>query len=380
MERPSSSRNIFQILDFFVTEGSDIEEEFDNSDLDPDYIESGISKRSKSTGRIRKKARFRSRSRSSSSYETDTDYSSSSDPSHPGPSKRKRKKKKTRSRPRSISVPSPGARPAPIDPDPDSDDAEMPQAPEDSEPEPEAAEDGWVRNMHNFPLPPPFPANPGIQFQVEDDFSPKKAYDLIITNDLIKFFKAETNRYAREVFAIRREKGDLKEHSRIHQWTAVKQIDIQGFLLILIHMALITKHEIEDYWSTKGIIHSPFVGKIMSRNRFQNILSMFHLCNNQHYGHDPLFKLRHMYDHLRQTFQALFVPYQNVALDETICGWRGPLRFTIYIKDKPVSRGIKLYMLTDSNSAFVFDFEVYAMESHISNRPHDVVMRLMAPL
>ncbi|GFO08454.1 hypothetical protein PoB_003495900 [Plakobranchus ocellatus] len=49
MERRSSSRNIFQTLDFFVTEGSDIEEEFDNSDLDPDYIESGISKRSKST-------------------------------------------------------------------------------------------------------------------------------------------------------------------------------------------------------------------------------------------------------------------------------------------------------------------------------------------
>ncbi|GFO47345.1 hypothetical protein PoB_007385000 [Plakobranchus ocellatus] len=49
MERRFSSRNIFQTLDFFVTEGFDIEEEFDNSDLDPDYIESGISKRSKST-------------------------------------------------------------------------------------------------------------------------------------------------------------------------------------------------------------------------------------------------------------------------------------------------------------------------------------------
>lgn len=124
----------------------------------------------------------------------------------------------------------------------------------------------------------------------------------------------------------------------------------------------------------------------MPRNRFQVILSMFHLNNNINYdspnrpGHDPLFKIHPFYDHLGNTFHALCILDKNISIDEAMCGWRGKLRLKFYIKDKPVSRGIKLYMIADSESAYVYGFEVYDMEPGVSNKPHVVCLRLLQPL
>ena len=48
------------------------------------------------------------------------------------------------------------------------------------------------------------------------------------------------------------------------------------------------------------------------------------------------------------------------------------------MKDKPTPWGIKLYELCESKSAYAF--EIYAAEPDISNKPTDVVLRIMAPL
>ena len=54
--------------------------------------------------------------------------------------------------------------------------------------------------------------------------------------------------------------------------------------------------------------------------------------------------------------------------------------FRVYMKDKPVCWGMKLYELCESSSAYVYDFEIFAADPELSNKLVDVVMRLSAPL
>ena len=52
----------------------------------------------------------------------------------------------------------------------------------------------------------------------------------------------------------------------------------------------------------------------------------------------------------------------------------------VYMKDKPVKWGIKLYELCESGSRYVWDFEIMAHEPGLSNAPFDICQRLIHPL
>lgn len=380
MER-RRERNIFTVFDgnnSTRSESSDSvldSDVFDNSDLDSDYEPDSVRKN--------KRAR-------SSSLDRDD---SSTDPDVPGPSRRPRKKQCNKNRNERNSQIGSLSRDRHETEGGDADNrrnstTENDDRDQDFEEElRDLVEDAseWVANLDNFPNVPSFTGDPGLKFPLTDDISPLDLYNKIITRDMLKLFKSQTNLYAAQSLA-QSQNQNVGEHSKYKTWQTVTILEIEGFLLLLIHMSLIRKHNLQEYWTEKEIIYSPFAGKIMPRNRFQAILSMFHLNDNNKYipqnedNHDPLFKIRPFYEHLQTVFPSLYVPEKNIAIDEAMCGWRGKLRFKVYIKDKPVSRGIKLYMLADSKSAYVYSFEIYAAEPGLSNKPHDVCMRLLRTL
>ena len=79
-------------------------------------------------------------------------------------------------------------------------------------------------------------------------------------------------------------------------------------------------------------------------------------------------------------FQAVYTPEKKVAIDEAMIPWRGKLRFKVYVKNKPTKWGIKIYELCESSSAYLYNFEIYAADARLSNRPVDVCNRLLEPL
>ena len=131
---------------------------------------------------------------------------------------------------------------------------------------------------------------------------------------------------------------------------------------------------------------SSFASSLMVRDRFKMILTFFHLNDNTKYvpagapQHDPLFKLRPLFDTLRTAFMAVYKPLENICIDEALCLWRGHVGFRVYIKNKPVKWGIKLYELCESVSGYVYTLEVYCRYPNISNTPADVVKRLLEPI
>jgi len=105
-------------------------------------------------------------------------------------------------------------------------------------------------------------------------------------------------------------RGPLKPKSVFAQWNTVSIQEISKLFLIIIHMSMLCKSSLQDYWSFQPVIQTPYGASVgMSRDRFLKLLTMFHLNNNNAKGarcqpdYDPLFTIWRVIDTLITKFQ-----------------------------------------------------------------------------
>lgn len=117
--------------------------------------------------------------------------------------------------------------------------------------------------------------------------------------------KAETNAYATEkINKYKRLNANVSPRSMMSKWKGVTVNEIENFLAIIIHMSLVNKPKIQDYWAKHPMLQTTFASKLMKRERFTNILAFFHLNDNSSAvpkvqpGFDPLHEVRPFIDHL----------------------------------------------------------------------------------
>jgi len=88
-----------------------------------------------------------------------------------------------------------------------------------------------------------------------------------------------------------------------------------------------------------------------------------HFDNNDHVGtHQGPSKLSKIYpvlSHLNTKFQSLYLPGQNIAIDDSLTLWTGRLSFRQYIPLKSSKFGIKSYELFESSSGYLWSFIIY---------------------
>lgn len=83
-----------------------------------------------------------------------------------------------------------------------------------------------------------------------------------------------------------------------------------------------------------------------------------------HKHHDNMKKpMYHMYwskDHMFSTqifnFKRIYTPSKNLDIDEYLSLWKGRLKFRVYIPNKRERYGVKIYMLCESPSAYLYSF------------------------
>ncbi|KAK7097638.1 piggyBac transposable element-derived protein 4-like [Littorina saxatilis] len=251
----------------------------------------------------------------------------------------------------------------------------------------------WGRNLRNFPQIPDFSPAPkqGLQdhvFNGIDDPKALDAYSVFFTNDLVQRIQRETNQYARDAIEQKQRQngGTLPPKSAWARWKPVTIPDMRNFFACCIHMGIVKKPRMSDYWSRHPALHASYCSQLMSRNRFMDILSFLHMNDNTtsvpfgEEGHDPIHKIRPLVTHLNTKFQETYIPDKTICVDEAMCPFKGRSKFRVYMKDKPTKWGFKFYELCDSSTGYVFHFEMFCADRRLSNKPYDVVMRLMVPL
>ena len=94
----------------------------------------------------------------------------------------------------------------------------------------------------------------------------------------------------------------------------------------------------------------------MSRARFEAIMRFLHFGDGPTFAGDRLGKVRLLINHLNQVMSDLYVPDENVSLDDSMMLWRGRLLFRQDIKNERPKYGIKYYELCNHDGLILRTF------------------------
>lgn len=177
----------------------------------------------------------------------------------------------------------------------------------------------------------------------------------------------ETNTYFAERFNLLQNGNKLKDVSRMNKWNDTTRNDFFLFHAVQIMMGIIPKHNIDSYWTKDPLFETPGFAKVMSRDRYQGILRYLHFSSDSGISSDRISKLRPVLDYLIEKFQAAYVPGEHISIDESLVAFKGRLSFKQYNRNKRARFGIKLFVLAESKTGYVYNIIVYCGKEGIGS-------------
>jgi len=109
---------------------------------------------------------------------------------------------------------------------------------------------GWkeqIQMVHK----PAFSCIPGINkiFQITQDSSPWDIFEIFFSQEMFKLIQKETNQYAEQQINKKKQEGCLSPKSVFALWRTVSLQEIKKFFAIIVHMSVLCKSSLWDYWS-----------------------------------------------------------------------------------------------------------------------------------
>ena len=217
----------------------------------------------------------------------------------------------------------------------------------------------WSRT-YNLPADRPFvEQSPGPTQRYPADTRAGAFFDQMFTDEIWDMLVTETNRYHDQQAA-----SEPNKHKR--KWDPVTKDRMKAFIGIMIHMGIVKLPRMTMYWSTDNLVYQgSTVSSAMTQTRFFQIWRYFHLADNtqslprEDPRFDKIYRVRQFLDIIVGNAQLLYRLDQDVSIDETMVPHKGCLSFKQYIKNKPVRWGIKLWVLCEAKTGYVFNFQVY---------------------
>ena len=101
----------------------------------------------------------------------------------------------------------------------------------------------------------------------------------------------------------------------------------------------------------------------MSRERFENILSAIRFDDAdtrvERRNKDKLAALREVVGIVQGKCKQAYVPNPILTIDEWLSQYRGGCPFKMFMPKKPAKFGIKLWMLVDCDTKYIWNFQIY---------------------
>ena len=139
----------------------------------------------------------------------------------------------------------------------------------------------------------------------------------------------------------------------------ISEQEIRQWLGIHLYMSVVNMPNTRLHWNLS--LRNPLVHSVMTRNRFDDISSCFHLADNdvqpQHGSpnYDRIYKIREFITNLSNHFAELAEYEQVLSVDEMMIPFKGHLWLKVYMKAKPKKWGIKVFALA-GQTGYVYRF------------------------
>lgn len=162
---------------------------------------------------------------------------------------------------------------------------------------------------------------------------------------------------------------------------------MKAFLGFSILMGINQLPAVKDYWRKNEFLHYSPIADRIPRDRFLEISRYIHFVDNSTLqprgspGHDCLGKVRPVIKHLSVKCAQSYHPHKEVAVDEAMIKFQGRSSLKQYMPQKPIKRGIKVWVLGDSQTGYFSKFDIYCGKgSSPENLGTRVVKTLTEPL
>ncbi|XP_044754995.1 piggyBac transposable element-derived protein 4-like [Coccinella septempunctata] len=217
--------------------------------------------------------------------------------------------------------------------------------------------------------------NAGYAAVLINELSPYKYFRCFVDEEIVNEMVHQTNLYATQVLC---DKENVSNYSRLHKWFPTDQNEMLKFIGIVAYMGMVRMPSLEKYWSTDCLYKMACISKIMSRNRFQLLLRMWHFSDNETCTvGDRLHKIKPLLDRLVKNFQSVYTPGRIFCIDESVVPFQGRLLMKQYIPNKTHKYGVKLFKLCCENG-YTWNIRIYAGKEKEGNAsvPTNVVLNL----
>ena len=221
----------------------------------------------------------------------------------------------------------------------------------------------WSSDLHRIQIAP-FTETPGPVHQLGPDTMPLHIFNLFWEPSFFERLATETNLYAEQ---RQTSKPDVK-------WYPTTPEEMKAFVGVNMIMGIDQKPELCNYWSTDEFLGNVGIQRVFTRDRFESLCRYLHMNDSQQQparddpSHDALYKVRPLLTMCERTFLEQYVPDRDLSIDEAMVKYKGRVFFRQYLPKKPVKWGIKVWMLAESKTGYVSNFEVYLGKAPPSDR------------
>jgi len=218
-----------------------------------------------------------------------------------------------------------------------------------------------------------------LNFNLPDIPNPLDYFVEFVDNNLWDFIVIKTNLYADQKLS--------NSPECLANFVPVTRAEMKAFIGINIIIGL---PQSALYWPADDHFRNLGIKKVMTGNRFQEINCYFHFSDSSVEpaqgtpGFNHLYKIRRIFDYVLVNCQTMFKPTKNLSVGEAMIGVRGRLYLRQYMPAKATKYGIKVWMVADSSSGYVLNFDVYLGKEvdgcwRIHGLGYDVVTKFIRP-
>ena len=146
-------------------------------------------------------------------------------------------------------------------------------------------------------------------------------------------------------------------------WTAIDQSEFDKFLgvVILIGIYKSNSKNVAHLWSKED--GRPIFNKLMSRNRYQQILRVLRFDNanarRSNQSADKFQPIRYVFEEWYLNLRDAYTPGPHMTVDEQLVCFGGRCPFRQYIPLKPGKYGIKVWAICEANTSYAWKMQVY---------------------
>lgn len=204
-----------------------------------------------------------------------------------------------------------------------------------------------ARNVINF--------IPGPVNEAKDSIDPISLFRLFISDEMINQIVVHTNA------EIDLKKEKYKEVS--HTNSSTSATEMKALLGLLLQSAAIKSNHLP----TRMLFDTKRSGSVfkacMSAERFDFLLRCCRFDNRatrqERRQSDKFAPIRELWEQFIENCKKWYKPSTYLTIDEQLVGFRGRCPFRMYIPNKPNKYGIKIVMVADSNSKYVYNAMPY---------------------